>query len=441
MQFNQIDKIMNNIFQKNLLLLFLGIGSTLLFLTAFNSFYWMDDFWKRYDVLHKGLFSFQKEIYLNWDGRAVSPLYLFRNILLALFDWKQAWVITFFGILSILFCSYFILRIVSSETWHEKSKIEKAIAILLLTLVLILVFRPHLSRSLYWGTGSYYIFANCLLFGAIWCFIAQPKSILSYFLLIASASSGPNNGMFLLVFLLLNQYFNGYSILNTHFVLAIILIFISLLLISFAPGNFSRGGNDIDLNISNIVIGGFSIFKEYILMSKWAIYGGFIIAIVLPAKIIQTNKKIWVSILASSLATITPFLFIPSAASKHTAIFFQTGILLMVLVVLSICISKYILKSWIKNMVGMIFSIYFIFIIIEQLQLGREVKIQMDERYSYLESFSGSKGLVVLNKINIQDRNWVSRFWDIEEDSTYFNNRYHQRYFNTGPIILKKTND
>lgn len=419
----------------------LVISSLLFFLTSFNSFYWMDDFWKRYEIINQGLFSFQKEIYFNWDGRAVSPLYTFRNILLYLFDWRQAWVITTIGVFSLFLTSYFLLRIFSENKWNKLNFYEKIIFISILSIVLVLVFRPHLSRSLYWGTGVYYMFANCLLFGTIWCFIKKPNSLLTYFLLFASATSGPNNGMFLLVFLILFQNLEKSVFLDLHFSMSVILIILALSIISFAPGNFSRGGENIEISFHNVFLGGFKILKEYLLMSKWAIFGSCILAVFFPKDLLKSDFKKFLIITFASLATIIPFLVIPDAASKHTAIFFQTGLLFSCLLFFDIIIKKINIPISLKFLLGFSFSIYSTVVFFDQIKLGSDINNKITERYLFFEAMSGNRFLIELDRIEIQEKNWVSRFWELEADTSATINRYQQKYFNTGPITLKIKND
>lgn len=422
------------------LILGFSIFAFLLFLgTAFNSFYWMDDFWKRYEVIHLGFFSFQKEMYLNWDGRAISPIYSLRNLFLYLFDYPQAWAVTLIGMGFLTGTGYFSLRLVSAEEWEKWSIQSKILFTILFSIVLVMAFRPHISRSLYWGTGTYYMISAFFTIFSVYSLIKKPDSWWNAFLIALTCSSGPNNGLMILGFLVLANLMGLTSIPKRVWSASILMGSFALAIVVLAPGNFARGGDGFVWSVGSMVNGFVVVLKEYLGMSLWVILGGILLGILLDKKGDGNHLKLALVFTFLGFASILPFLPFPEAASKHTAIFFQVfllvGLICFVFYLKTILIFS--IRSIYKVLFYSLFLSYFTYQIFIQLHTGYSIKKQIDQRFSVLESNKGKNIDLNFKPINIPNQNWVSRFWDMKENPDYFSNKYHQRYFNTGKIFLR----
>lgn len=415
-------------------------GSVLFLLTALNGFYWMDDFWKRYEVVNTGFYSFAKSIYFGWDGRAISPLYTFRNFLLFLFDWDQAFIPIGLAILSQFALGYCLVSILKESGVGSLNRFQTVFFSLLMMLILVMIFRAHISRSLYWVTGSFYSYANTLLFLSILVMIRNPNTYWNCFFAFLVVSTGPNSGMFFLTFWFGKQVLGLAPASKKVFLTGLGVGILTLALIVFAPGNFARSAGKLDFSLTNVSIGFLDIFWEYIKMSKWAVFGSLLLAFVIPKGLITNNTKLILLLIICSLSTILPFIVMPQAASKHTSNFFQTG-LFLALIFIFIKVRELIpsFKSAIPEQLALFsFALFFIYQISLQLISGNIVMKEIHNRYTFLESKRGTNDLIYVDQIHIPSHNWVSQFWDIESDPDFFNNRYFQNYFDTGDIILVK---
>lgn len=417
----------------------LSIFAFLLFLaTAFNSFYWMDDFWKRYEVLHQGFFSFQKEIYLNWDGRAISPIYSFRNLLLYLFDYPQAWAVTLIGMTFLTGTGYVGARLISGDSWETCSRIQKVTMVILFTLVLVMVFRPHLSRSLYWGTGTFYMIANFFTLLTVYALVKNPNSWWNILLVWIVCTSGPNNGLMLIGFLFFGYFFKVINIQKKNFIALLIFSLLCLSLVILTPGNLNRGGGQFNWQLISLIHGFFFVLKEYSGMSLWAVLGGFFIGLSYDIFLSKNAVRLFFLLILCGLISILPFLPFPNAASKHTAIFFQTFALLSLIFISAS--MKNLLNINLPKQIGffliMFFQLYFIFQVRIQLITGNSIKTEMDKRFQTLEENRGKRTLIVFDRIELPSSNWVSRFRDISVNPDDSNNKNYQIYFDTGKIVL-----
>ena len=436
---------MNATLEKSLdyIVILLTFLAGILFLaTAFNSFYWMDDFWKRFDILQVGFIQFQKDIYLNWDGRAISPVYTVRNVVLYFVDYHYSWFATLIAMGFLVATSFLFLKMLALNNWKEFSIEKKWIFTTLICCILILVFRPHLSRSLYWATGTFYIYANFFSILIMSRLLFCPESKWNWFWIFTAVSSGPNNGVMVLAFLFLGHFLKIILLTPQNFYFLFLIGISALVLVVIAPGNFTRAGGQIDFALMSMVLGGWTILKEYIGMSLWIFPGSLIIAITLASKINQDNIALPLLICcsASALCSILPFLPMPIAASKHTSIFFQTFFLLGLILFWLFLKNQFYYKIPSGSIYPLLIFTFLFFAnqMIIQLITGRSIKIEIDKRFEIMEANRGSNMELCFAPIIIPSNNWVSRFWDISEDPTYSSNIHHQQYFETGKIKLKQ---
>jgi hypothetical protein len=397
----------------------------------------MDDFWKRFEIMQVGLLRFQWDIYWNWDGRAISPVYLLRDLGLWMFDYQFAWASILISMFFLIGTAYFIFKILVQDHIKEISILYQWIFTLLIAFILVMVFRPHLSRSLYWVTGSYYTLANFFTVFIVYRLIRHPKSLMNLFWLFTAVSSGPNNGILILAFLILG-HFSKILNLGTKFFYTLTAVgVLSLICVIISPGNFSRADGGMDFSILGMITGGISILKEYLGMSLWVLPGSLIIAIGLGSYLPKQKLTFFIVLVSCALSSILPFLPISGSASKHTALFFQT-FLLIALIYGWTFLLQFIKGQFLNTVtkpVIFFFLLFFSYQIWIQLTTGAEVKKSIDQRFQILETNRGRDIDLVLDPIQIPDKNWVSRFWDI--DPKHPSNVYYERYYSIKKVTIK----
>lgn len=223
------------------------------------------------------------------------------------------------------------------------------------------------------------------------------------------------------------------------FFIYLIFSIICLLAIVWSPGTFQRSGDTFNWSIFSMLQGFFIVLKEYLSMSLWAIIGGVFLGLVFDLKGIGNKIGISLFSLILGISTIIPFSPIPMVASKHTSIFFQIFIFVSIIFFTRHALDKFriiwILKF--KRVFILFFILFFSHQILIQLYTGRKVKIQMDNRFKLVEMYSGNNIPLILPSIEIPSENWVSRFWDMEDDPKNFFNQSFQKYFDTGEIMVK----
>lgn len=415
-------------------------------MTGFNSYNWNDDF-NYFKLLSKN--GFLGEIYHQyffWDGRAITPLFTIRNILLYYFPPQ---VLAIIALITLFITSYFICKI------FEKLEIIKTQHIYVVSIVggilLWISYKAHLGRSIYWATGSFYQVFNLFIF--IWIyFYLKRKVSLPFFLLITFSiiSSGINIAMVIIAVMFFFHILK-YRIINFKKdfpVLATIVL--AFILCAFAPGNFVRAktgyttgiGYDTDFNhfINNYYI----VLREYVTMSKSL----FIVAILFGILIYITNytillrkKTLFIAFvfLVAGLSSILPFILVPDAASKHTAIHFQTCLFIFIylMVYTSLKTIKINFPNWSFYALINLISAYFCYIAISQFQMGRDVKAQVQKRYEYLETKRNTSEKIFLKPIIQSDDFFTNRIWDIKYPPDDCN-KILQSHFQTGPILPTK---
>lgn len=411
--------------------------------TSFNSFYWMDDFWKRYEMLNQGFFSFQMEIYFKWDGRGISPVYSLRNFILYLFDYPQAWIVTLIGMAFLTGTGNLLMRIIAGGSWNRELFFQKVLLTILCSLILVMVFRPHLSRSLYWGTGIYYMISNFFTVLTVFFLIKYPNKWWNFLLIFFTCTSGPNNGLMVIAFLVLGKWFRLISLSRKILFINLLIGVICLLIIVLAPGNTYRGGDSFVWSFGSMIQGFFLVLKEYLGMSLWVFIGGILLGIILDLKVDKNeliSLKFSIFFLLLSFVSILPFLPFPSAASKHTGLFFQSFFLISLVFFIAYLKVRFMipLNENLNRFLSITFICYFLFQISIQLRTGYEIKNLIDQRFLVLEANKGKADSVIFNSIIIPSNNWVSRFWDMRDNSEYVSNKYYQKYFETGPILVYK---
>lgn len=439
---------MTHVFSKHMfcfyfLLSLSAIAALIVFLTSLNSYYWYDDFWIILEIKERGFFGNSIWFYNNWDGRSFSPIYFFRNLLLVLIPYEFAFIPSFLSISSIFITAIIIVKVISNKLSSKFHFVQKHIIVILVFLGLWISFSAHLSRSVYWVTGSFYSYTNLFLLISIYFILFRPlRLIFNLILITITCLSGVNLALILsfLVFLILLKEKDKKikSVLLWYLILSIIFLFVVLL----APGNFVRGDGKFDFSIYSILSVYFGVILEFLFMSKWIFISSFLVSIVVS--FLSNNvtiNSLWMSVvfLICALVYLLPFSTVLDSASKHTAIHFQT------LIWLSSFFAYFDIIKKIKISINMIFGLLFLFISfliyrsVEQYFIGREMKSKIDKRYLYFENMSGKGIDVVIPPILNDPNNYTNRLGDLTFDSEHENNQSYSRFFNLNSVrVIEK---
>lgn len=144
---------------------------------------------------------------------------------------------------------------------------------------MVMAFRPHISRSLFWATGAFYMISAFFTVFTVYSLTYSPKSWWNVVWVGITCTSGPNNGLIIMAYLV-SANLIGLTIIPKEVLSANILIgFIALAIVIMAPGNFARGGESFVWSINSMLIGFATILKQYLGMSLWVIVGGILIGI------------------------------------------------------------------------------------------------------------------------------------------------------------------
>lgn len=405
-----------------------------------NSFFWYDDFNNIQSIQNKGIIKDAIDIYMGWDGRGLSPLAMFRGLILINFSPE---VIAVLSIFTLLVCGWFCVLIISDKT--NRASFETLFYALIFSIFLWMTFRPHLSRSIFWATGSYYIYSNLILLMGVYFFKKTNTKIwILICLSLIIGLSGINSAIAFLVFCCLWWVTNMKSYVNGKIAIVGVVIITGMVISVLAPGNFNRigtGDNQLAFEITLFPINYITIFKEYLLMSKWLFIGAFLFGIAYVKTDVTTSGKSLTSALiylVSALSTIIPFLPLPEAASKHTAIFFQSFLFIAVVHFIFYLRSFFQIKYWywLKWAIPAML-LYIVFNVYEQYQIGRQIKPLILKRHEFLHSMKNQPDTIYLDRIDQPAHYYTNRFFEISEDPTQPNNKGLQGIFKTGPIVLK----
>jgi len=406
---------------------------------------WADDFWFRVEVSKVGFWRNIFDLYIGWDGRALSIPYWFRNFCVITFSSE---ITSMLASLAFLVTAYFYaLSIVKVlDCANVKFDLDKFVLLIVAVAGLWLAMRPHLSRSLYWPTGSFYTFSNFM--SAYWMISvidSDSGSIRRNLLSLLTLSCGANLAGGLLTFYIL-AYWMGLLKLSKHeFITTFVFMVIGTCVCTLAPGNFGRAGSRFDFAFGSMLSGYLIVFNEYLFMSKGVLIGALalssVIIFVFPTFEIKRKKlSSWAFVnIAAALTSIIPFIVMPAAASKHTSLFFQSffflGLTYFFLYFYQFANSK-AAKNIALITVG-IFLMYFIYTGFDQYVKGRIVKKQMIERYNLLESRRGDHSDIQVKSIKMPDDFFTNRIWEISSDSSSWENIALKEYFDVGNVSLR----
>jgi hypothetical protein len=202
-------------------------------------------------------------------------------------------------------------------------------------------------------------------------------------------------------------------------------IFLSLLLgtiiVFIAPGNFQRAANTtsgIKIDLFLMIKSFFIVSYKYLIMSKWFVVGGLITALsfnfnyfntaINPLKLIKTGAIF----ILSAFASVAPFSVLPEAATKHTSVHFQLLFYIGLCLIFYSFLKKIKIKYHLYNVVIYFFILYFIVIGSHQYIMGKEVKLQLNEREKLLKMNYGRKDTMYIDKIIVSQEIFTNRYYE-----------------------------
>lgn len=420
-----------------------------LMLVAANAVFWtagVDDFHIKMYISEHGHWDYLKTSYLHWDGRAVSPLFFFRNLLIL---HLPAEVIAVFTTIIFIAVAWFLQEVVASVTGSENEKWITSLTItVLVTLSLWMTMRPHMARSIYWPTGSIYTLFNFSVFAALYyTFKKERSAVLVYILAFIASLSGVNVAAGLFAVLFAARVLGVWKQSLKQDLVLFGIIIAGTALCSLAPGNFARAAATGKMSLSPVSLlkGFYVVFKEYFLMSKLlfpsaVVTGLFIAAVKKPFSVSSAVMIKWVIVfIVGSLATIAPFMLLPGSASKHTSVYFQTYLyvaVLLVVILLFQLLQVYRFKM-VAALAAAVLLLWGTRTAYYQYKMGKGVKTQILKRYEFLESKRGTKELILVDSIIFPKNFFTTSIWEMTDDPGMYQNRMYSEYFGTGPVGLK----
>lgn len=425
----------------------ISLSILVFFSLCLNAYLWSDDFWFVDKFNELSLHTMIIEQYLTWDGRAITVPYVISRYLLL--NHLPPELIVFFSTFFFFLTALFNAKII----FNRVSATQLLVVSMIIAISLWFIYRPHLSRSMYWPNATMYTIANFFVFWFAYTIVRKPDypKWLLWLIIFVAASGGANTAsavwaLFFGYLILYRDQFNWKSFFFTFSALVL-----GSIPVVFAPGNFARassgGGAGLSLAGNDIMGNFFIVFEEYLGMSKPLLILSPVIAILMICFMKQANEnqrrpdflRLAAIFIVAGLASIAPFTLIPESASKHTSLHFQTfwfiGFCFLFYYVF------YNLKppniKLINGIVSLLF-VSFVTIGIQQFILGRSVKKQAEYRLKLLESARGNTSdTLYLPPIAMSPKLFTNRIWDLSDDPEHEFNAIYKRIFNTGPIIVK----
>jgi len=423
---------------QNLIFLLTFSGLLLLLASIIVTVYWLDDFWMLIELADKGIWGTVKFFYFNWDGRAFSPIFTIRNMIIWLVPYQKAYLASIPSLLSLGLTALVLFKFFCEDSSRLK-KSDKVIWTSLIAFGLWMGFASHMSTTVYWVTGSYYVYVNLVSVLSIYFLIKRPSSLLlNSILLIILGLSGVNLILMAGFFLIVNLKLKLSNITKFNFNVYIAIFIITLTIVIAAPGNFERANGRFDFSLSSLLTNYFHIIGGFLFLSRWILFLPIFLAFFIKQKSENSGKMSFL-FFGISFVYLIPFAALEDSASIRTAITFQTMLFLGIFFLFSYFfrfIEIQFSKSFFNLGVLLIFG-YFHWVIIRQIVFGVEVQKQLKERYEYLQTISGTNKRIYLKNLQIDERNYINNIFDLSTDPEYEFNRYTAKYFSVGEVVVR----
>jgi len=439
------------------------ISIGLLIILSFYTNLWADDFGIIKVLETKSVFNHMKFGFLNWDGRFAGPGGLLQAVLM---KYVTPEYISLFWSPFLFLSAFYILKILQLKitVLHKISISETIILTAIISGLLWLGMRTHISQTLYWATGGFYFFINFLIL--FWIYIVLKKlnngniKIFNLFLLLFTVytAMGSHNATialiaFVTIELILSVKYKKKQ--QAKFLLLILLaLFVGLTVIIIAPGNFTRlnTGNSYHFEILHTIPNYFVILKKYIVISLRlvvaAVFGAFLLKFFTQKRKnnkIQNKENIFVYILRNyefaivALSTLVVFIPAPQMASGRTSIFFMSFIFIFIIQFIFSISKKINLKInlgiVLYSSLTFVFLIAFSLIVLKTINKAKNTKFEMTNR---IEFFKKNKGKdVVVPPINTVP--FELKFNDITTNKMDWKNQSCADYYELKSVKISNT--
>jgi hypothetical protein len=418
----------------------------LLFLLATNSFLQQDDYCFKNDIASLSLLENLIYNYNVYDGRAFSPIYLLRPILVGYFSAEVNVIIT---TLALIGTAIFIASIFKYLLGiRDNIKVSNFALATIIVISLWIGMRAHIARTIYWPTSNYYTYVNLFLVFWFWLLFSMRSKIwilvpISLFLAMSGINLAPGTLVFFFLF-----YFFSDNPVTTNRKLSLLIFFsliIGTLIVLLAPGNFQRAENTtagIKLAPAFMVKSYFLVSLKYILMSKWILISATLTSfyIVFNYSLPDFNRfelfKKSIFFLCSAFATILPFSALPDAASKHTSAHFQLFLYISTVLLIIVLLKNFRIKPFLTLLIFYGYAIFFLFVGIEQYIIGLNVKKAVKEREQILVSKKGTTDTIYVPHIVVPDKLFTNRYYEYSNKEPW-GLACLSYYYKTGPVRLK----
>jgi len=459
---------------------------------AFFTWKWADDFCLFNDLHKESLWMFAWDLYKTWDGRGlmIGLTSGFAMKYLPVVVTNTIWASALIG------SAYFIYKIIIYEvSFLNKNRVDSIIQIAAITIVLWLGMSIHISETVYWSTGGYYILSA--FFGLAWSYILikifkgrsnaqhiKISRLINFFIisiLIGMFSHNLSTGLLALGFLsaIISWMKDGFKSMKLKNIgLGTLGILIGTFIISVAPGNFtraSRGQRSFHFSAKEMSSNFMDMFEYYRGISINLVILGIILALLLTLLInnryilkkefiIDFTKKIRIpfdrrllivildksKFMLAALATILPFIFVPDFGAPRTSIFFMIFLLIFILSFFPLIFKKIFYTELSTNInyekkvpsfVYLLFSIVFVsylFVIIPHNLKAYEIKKKIIKREMFLSEQGNENKDIIAKKLRIKNIPFSLRFTDISDDSTNWVNGCVAEYYNLKSISIEK---
>jgi len=390
--------------------------------------------------------------YFTWDGRFLSFSWIFQQFLFKYFSVKM---IFFFWSLCFLSSGFLLFKIIAIE-FKETVIVfnEKLILTIFLAIIFWLGSLTHFAQTIYWATGG--VYSLNLLIAVIWIIFflkiqkerfskTKKTCFLLYSILVGATTVNLSIGLITLILITIwTDFLMNKQVIQKVNIYILVFLITGFLLIFLAPGNFIRAeevfqiGNNSELE-KNIFSNFFLVLFTYLKWSSVLIFLAFLsgfIFLFFASRVIDLprikNFKSGFTILnllhnfkwlLVGLSTISPFITMPSLASKRTVIYFMYFI--FIFIVLSFLnFSKitrdkieYLPKLKIKQNALLFFIASFLcftFIFIGyNFKKGLVLKNHIEQRDNFLKRNNGKT--VYLKKIDVKLNSFCFEFIDYKE--------------------------
>lgn len=426
-----------------ILSIFLIVG---ILINALPTFLWGDDFVLYTSLQNKGIFSFLKDIYLNWDGRSISLGGLVQTFLI---KYTSAPMTNLVWAISFLLASFFTVRIYGCDR-----NLIPYLGVLVASLIIL--FRNHVFQTIYWSTGGAYSFN--LLLGTLWLWIYLYKRYRKGLLFISTVLVGATTQNLTLALMMIVVSEIIYAKIRTgnwqkNLIVLLLLFLPGIFFISLAPGSLHRINHYSEVSftplnlIHKTAVLYYKAFSESIISVPFA----FAIAMLLYLKVKhQDSFYSFIRYFLAAVISIAPFIILPVEVSESSRIFIYFQYFLLLAFVNLFLMLFYILEKWLRTSLFKLYSSWSILNAFVVLIFGLSIVwvnfnngIHLQQRVEAREKIivsSPSNADIVISRITVPWNcfTFMHAFHDLTDSAQYFANSSAAIYYDKHSIIAKK---